>query len=132
MEKEKIEVDIEGEGVREVSLQALKEGRIPLILDQESSNSRIYSKIKKGDILLFDFSGRSEDGKRILLFSIRRRGERVLLKNDDKLFLGIFADDKNKIKTRVMELIIFLEAILDIRMSFSIDTKKGFIIAAVT
>ena len=54
------------------------------------------------------------------------------MKNDDKLFLGIFADDKNKIKTRVMELIIFLEAILDIRMSFTIDTKKGFIIAAVT
>ena len=110
-----------------------KEGRIPSVFDQESSDSGIHPIIKKGDVLLFDFSAESEDGKRVLLFSVKRKGERVLLRNDDKMFLGVFSDKdetKSRVMELIMELIILLETILGVRMSLSF--KKEMVIAVIS
>ena len=103
--------------------QNLKEGR------ETNSDSRICPVVKKGDVFIFDFSFINDsEKKRVLLFSIHRKGERIRLKGDDKLFLGTFSN-KNDIKSLLMQLIIFLEVILGIRMSIS--TKDDKVIAII-
>jgi len=104
-------------------------GKIPFVLNKESSE--IHPIIKKGDILFFDFSAKSEDGERVLLFSaITKNGKRIRFRGgDDKLFLGIFSNEKNA-KLFTFQIILLLESVLGIRMSFSI--KKETIIAVIS
>ena len=99
--------------------------------NKENSKSR-SSIIKKGNVLVFDFSGKSEDGKRVLLLSAidEKSGKKICFNGgDDKLFLGVFSD-KNDAKLFAFQIIIFLEKLLGVKMSFSI--KKETIIAIIS
>ena len=97
---------------------------------KQNSDSRICPIVKKGDVLIFDFSfisfiNDNEKKRRVLLFSIHRKGRGIRLKGkrDNKLFLGAFSD-KSSVKSLVMQLIIFLEVILGVRISISIKDDK--------
>jgi len=120
------------EGTKIAEEEKEGKGKIPFVLDKvvlDKESSGIYSIIKKGDILLLDFSAKGENGERVLLFSIKRKGERVPLKNDDKLFLGIFSDEKDA-KLFAFQTILLIESILGVRMSFSL--KKETIVAVIS
>ncbi len=100
--------------------------------NKENSKSSRSSIIKKGNVIIFDFSGKSEDGKRVLLLSVidKKSGKKIRFNGgDDKLFLGVFSD-KNDAKLFAFQIIIFLEKLLGVKMSFSI--KKETIIAIIS
>jgi len=104
--------------------------RIPFVIDDKESSIGIHPVLKKGDILFFDFSAKSEDGKRVLLFfAATKSGKRIRFREDDKIFLGIFPDEREA-KSFAFQTISLLESILGVRMSFSI--KKETIIAVIS
>jgi len=130
---EKIRINLEGEGECEVSKQALEKSKIPLIvLDPRNSKNEIRPKVSKGDILLFDFSPVNDKEERVLLFSATspETGEKIYFKEGgDKLFLGVFYD-KNEAKSFAFQIIFLIEALLGVKVSFSI--KKDAIIAVIS
>ena len=66
----------------------------------------------------------------MLLFSAAKSGKKIRFNGgDDKLFLGVFSD-KNDAKLFAFQIIIFLEKLLGVKMSFSI--KKETIIAIIS
>jgi len=65
----------------------------------------------------FDFSAKSEDGKRVVLlfYAITKNGERILFREGDKIFLGTFSN-KNDAKLFALQVIFILESVLGVRM----------------
>jgi len=97
----KIKINLEGEGEREVSREALEESKIPILILKEIPSGPM---IEKGDLLIFhkllshsSWSSSIKDKnlkkERIVLFSLRKRnGEMVKFRGDDKYFLGVTHD----------------------------------------
>jgi len=92
-------------------------------------NSKICPKISRGDIFFFDFSPVNSEKERVLLLSVTtKNGKRIRFRGgDDKLFLGIFSNEKNA-KLFTFQIILLLESVLGIRMSFSL---RGEVVIAV-
>ena len=66
----------------------------------------------------------------VLLSINTKNGKRIRFREgDDKLFLGVFPD-KNDAKLFALQVVLLLESVLGIRMSFSI--KKEMIIAVIS
>ncbi|MCD6086280.1 hypothetical protein J7J37_01865 [bacterium] len=107
-----------------------KESKIPFVLDSQE-DSKICPKVSRGDIFFFDFSPVNSEKERVLLLSVTtKNGKRIRFREgDDKLFLGVFPD-KNDAKLFALQVVLLLESVLGIRMSFSI--KKEMIIAVIS
>ena len=104
----------------------IKVNKINSEQQKQNSDSRICPIVKKGDVLIFDFS--SCGNERVLLLYIVSDGKRIRFGGDDKLFLGSFPS-KNNAKMFTLQIVIFLEKILGVRMGIAM--RKERIIAVV-
>ena len=117
----KIKINLEGEGEREVSREALEESKIPILILKEIPSGPM---IEKGDLLIFhkllshsSWSSSIKDKnlkkERIVLFSLRKRnGEMVKFRGDDKYFLAV-TSEPNSLAIMIAD---FLQVILKINL----------------